>query len=50
MNGKGHLTLRATKDKKWILEAVEKRAQEKERSINFIVFEILEKAFKKAKK
>lgn len=43
MNEGAVITLRARKDKKWVLEQIEKIAKEKQRSISYIVMEMLEK-------
>lgn len=50
MNGKGHLTLRATNEKKWVLTEVERLAKLNDRSINNYVMVLLEKHVKKTKK
>lgn len=50
MNGKGHLTIRAKKDKKWVLSDVEDLARKNNRSINNYVMGLLEKHVKKTKK
>lgn len=50
MNEKRTLTLRAKIGQEWVLKQLETIAKDKQRSLNFIVLEILEKHVKKTKK